>query len=384
MEISIITDETVFKNLKDKWNFLLKESSSNTVFLTWEWVYTWWTIYKESKSLYLIAAEENGKLLGIAPLYVTKAGFFGIRNLKHIEFMCTLGPCSEYLDLIVVKDKEKEVLEAIFDKIFSDKSLQWDVLNLTAMKESSRNLQLLMQYAKERGFLYNIYEKRVSPYIPLLSTIDEYYSSLSRKNRYNAKSYKKTILEDYPVSFNVVTAAEELENCFDSFISLHQKRWEEKDAPGSFAENRKEYAQFHHKISKLFFDNGWLYLAFLKVKENYIAAQYSFIYGNIMSCFQAGFDPEWSKYHVGSVLQSFVLEDIIGKKLVEFDFLRGTEDYKYRWTKTTRKTVDLALWRSKLTYNEVLVEKILRKFVKYLLPKKIAGRIYHLFIIRDK
>jgi len=384
VKIQYITNEDGFSGLKDKWNDLLVRSASNNVFLTWEWVHTWWEAYREAKSLLLVTAEEDGKLAGIAPLYTTQARYFGIRQLRHVEFMCSVGPCSEYLDFIIERGREKDVVYAILDSLFSNRVLQWDVLNFTSINENSENMVWYKKYAQEKHYSHEIYGKRESPYIMLPASIDEFYMKLSGNVRYRLKRYKKTLLNDCSVSFHLVTDPDELESSFNSFVSLHQKRWKDKGETGNFNDNRKEYLQFHRRIASLFLQNGWLYLVFLKINNKPAAAQYNFIYCNKMSYFQAGFDPEWLNYHVGSVLQSFVLEDIISKKISEFDFLRGTEEYKYRWTKTTRTSLNMALWRFGFACKEIAAEKTIRKICRHLMPSNYAKTIYNRIFTRDR
>ncbi len=384
MKIQYLTDQYGFEGLKERWNELLARSASNNIFLTWEWVHTWWEVYSESKTQLLITVEENGRLLGIAPLYVTRARYFGIRALNHVEFMCSVGPCSEYLDFIIEKGHERDVVYAIMDKIFSDEMLQWDVMNLMSINANSVNLIWFIKYAQEKLHYYETFGKRESAYIMLPETTEKYYKKLSGNERYRLRRYRKTLVNDYSVSFNLVTSEEELENSLNVFINLHQKRWKGKGGEGSFCDNRKEYIQFHRKVATLLLQNKWLYLAFLKVNNESVASQYNFIYGNKISYFQAGFDPDWAKYHVGSILQSFVIEDIISKKISEYDFLRGTEEYKYRWTKTTRASLDMSIWRSGFIRKEVTTEKIIRNTVGCLMPKTFAKNIYNWLFVRDK
>ena len=65
------TDSKIFENIKPEWNNLLVNSNSDNIFLTWEWVKTWWEIYGKNYKLFLITIRDaNGKLLAIAPLKV--------------------------------------------------------------------------------------------------------------------------------------------------------------------------------------------------------------------------------------------------------------------------------------------------------------------------
>src|SRR5438105_4444855 len=88
--------EEMFDGLQSEWNRLLDRSSSDTVFLRWEWIHTWWTLFKAERRFYALAVRDQGRLVGIAPLYIDRPGPLGVRQLK----LCSdeLGP--DYLDLI--------------------------------------------------------------------------------------------------------------------------------------------------------------------------------------------------------------------------------------------------------------------------------------------
>ena len=107
------------------------------------------------------------------------------------------------------------------------------------------------------------------------------------------------------------------------------------------------------------------------------AFQYSYIYANKLYNHSVGFDPAWGKYRVGNVLQFMATEAAIEKKLTEYDFLRGTEEYKYHWTKTVHKSVDIVIWRSNYICALAKIEKLLRRAVNILMPKTIALFLYN-------
>lgn len=71
MQLKIFTDETGFDLLRSHWNNLLTSDAANTVFLTWEWQSTWWRCLGTG-DLYLLAWFDDGRLVGIAPLYLSR------------------------------------------------------------------------------------------------------------------------------------------------------------------------------------------------------------------------------------------------------------------------------------------------------------------------
>lgn len=87
MRITEVNDVKDLVSLRDPWNDLLQRSN-HTVFSTWEWVYTWWRHFGNNRRLIILLAEEDNKLIGIAPLMYSVHSMFGLRQGK-IEFIGT-------------------------------------------------------------------------------------------------------------------------------------------------------------------------------------------------------------------------------------------------------------------------------------------------------
>ena len=72
MRIEVHFESDGFWALKPEWNDLLQRSCCNTLFLTWEWQSTWWKHLGEGSLLLLgFRSEDDGRLVGIAPLFRT-------------------------------------------------------------------------------------------------------------------------------------------------------------------------------------------------------------------------------------------------------------------------------------------------------------------------
>ena len=46
MKLTVYRDSSIFSDLKAEWNDLLHQSTSDTIFCTWEWQSTWWNTYQ--------------------------------------------------------------------------------------------------------------------------------------------------------------------------------------------------------------------------------------------------------------------------------------------------------------------------------------------------
>jgi GNAT superfamily N-acetyltransferase len=130
-------------------------------------------------------------------------------------------------------------------------------------------------------------------------------------------------------------------------FELHQKRWREKGSKGAFTDSWVK--DFYLDITKQFYDQDWLQLRVLKVNDDPISSYYNFKYNKRIYYYQSGSDPNWSKYSVGDLLLADCIKSAIQKGYIEFDFMRGAEDYKKRWGTKNKYNFRLELVNDRLS-----------------------------------
>ena len=62
MVVEKIEDPAAFAGLREEWSDLLEASASNCLFLTWEWLYTWWEHLGGGRRLCLLTVRRGGQL----------------------------------------------------------------------------------------------------------------------------------------------------------------------------------------------------------------------------------------------------------------------------------------------------------------------------------
>ncbi len=342
LSIIKVDSQNEFLKLKKYWTSLLEKSKSDTVFLSWKWMYTWWEYFQESRQLFILTVyDEKGKLVGIAPLCINKKRIGGIPLLNYIKFLGTLPISSDHLDFIILKGMERKVLGAIVEYLFQEK--RWDYCLLTNVPMTSLTGRLLKEIMGNRPFQTEI--SQVCPYIQLPDQIEEFYSSLSSNMRNTIKRRRRNLQKSY-TGFEFVTFEnpDDTNNAMERLFKLHGKKWTAVKHKGNFV--RKDVRGFHKKIAKIFLNADMLRLYFLKVQGKDVAALYTFKYNHKLFYYQGGWDPEWAKDRVGSILTNLVIEDAIKKGYSEYDFLRGTEEYKTRLTDKKREEMDIFIANS--------------------------------------
>lgn len=334
MHIEVFEDGSAFEKLKSEWNLLLRSSATDSMFLSWEWQSAWWHTLGGGKANIMAFRDEAGTLAAIAPFYWEDAEGGGTA-LSQIG--CSV---SDYLDVMIAKGKEEGVYGALLEKLTSGELAHWDVVNLCNLPESSRTNTEFKAMAEARGLKTDWRVQTVSPFIPLPATWDEYLATLDKKQRHEVRRKLRRI-DEVPTRWYVIERAEEIEAAVVDFAALHRKSSPDK---GEFMTKAME--GFFLEVCRRLFPTGWLQLQFLEVEGVRAAAMLNFLYDNKVLVYNSGFDPEkYGHFSPGIILNAHSIQDAIAAKRSTFDFLRGDEEYKYRFGAKNTNVYELHLTR---------------------------------------
>jgi len=123
IKVSIITDSDGLAKLQSDWTILLQNSDSDSIFLTWEWMSTWWQFYGNDYRLYVIAIRDSlNKLIGIAPFKVASRRYFRFCKRDVLEFIGVGEDITpELLDIIALKSLESIVGMVVLKQLLESK-----------------------------------------------------------------------------------------------------------------------------------------------------------------------------------------------------------------------------------------------------------------------
>ena len=330
---SCLTDLKEVMKLRSEWEALLVQARNKSIFMTWEWLVSWWEIFGGDSDLWwLIIRSRDGKMVGGAPLYLRKHRnglFLPHRELRFVGTGASVAP--EHLDIVVDHANSNGLVRTI-SAYLVDHFSDWDILCLANISDpAAATYQLADELVRCGATSFIESQLPNAPYIPLPNSWDEYFKSLSAKMRANIARHRRKLDREYQVTFHVWSHADgDLDLAFDEFERLFQTRKASVGIGNKFEEVHG-YRQFHRLLAQKFAEKDWLYLAFLKNGKKPLAAEYTFKYLNSLYSYQFGFDAKFARNNVFKVLRSYIIEDAIGRGLKEFELLRGQEPYKYAW-----------------------------------------------------
>jgi CelD/BcsL family acetyltransferase involved in cellulose biosynthesis len=341
LTVRVVTDSEEFRSLRQTWDRLLAKSSDNDVYLTWEWLFTWWKHYGKGNGLNILLIEDEGRIIGIVPLMRVNYGKFPVR-LNVLENISSMDP--DYGGVILTGRKEDCVatLLSYLEGIINGSSV---TLRLSRIAEDSEFLALMRKQYSSFSNSLSLYDRTLTtcPYIPLPATWDDYLASFSRKTRNTLRRKLKSLRKEHDVEFESCGRGEDVKGNVHVFYQLHQRGWHSRGLSGALVDARTR--EFNVDLAQAFSEKGWLNLSFLAVDGEPASAVYGFEYGRKFYYGLTGFNPEYSKHSIGHLHVMFLIEQAIQNGLREFDFLIGAEEYKYRWHALDRANVQIIMMK---------------------------------------
>lgn len=174
-------------------------------------------------------------------------------------------------------------------------------------------------------------ERRKCPYILLGENWDVLNEKLGKKLVRNIRQYGNKAAK-MGISFRVATASEfdakTLKEKLAKAFSFHETRMQDINQKSVFTPAQ---AQEYHLNVLQNVQNTFVIEAQNEAQET-IALYYGLFNKQRLAWFNGGYNTQYYKYSIGTLLVAELISWAYGRGLKVFDFLRGNETYKQRWT----------------------------------------------------
>ncbi len=338
--VTLCSDAAAFEALASEWAELLKRAVHRNTFLTHQWIATWWALIRSAsrnRQLFiLVARDPTGKLCGALPLELEKIGF-GPLGYRILRFAGATNEAPEHLDVIVEGNDPGQIIAALLADLATRRP-QFDLIQLTDLAEDALLLPALEQWSTSAGITHQRRTWNICPYVTTVGTFETYFKTVSQKHRYKVRLFGRRLAEQHVVAFHVAQTPAEVAIAIEELFTLHAKRWTLKDDDASGFDNPVSRT-FHRGVAASLAAQEGVRIFVLRCDDRAVAVCYCFLLDGRLFFYQPGWDPEFRQFHVGKILVGHALQYCFQHGIREFDFLRGTEEYKFDWTAQTRQTL---------------------------------------------
>lgn len=308
------------ESLTAKWANLAERSGN--VFGSWEWLSLWWEHYGRGRTLRIAACRSaDGELVAILPLYMYARGRLRVaRFLGH-------GPGDELGPVCALSDRPlaARALRRVAD--------EWGLHLLVADR--------LPGDPAWRELGGSRLDAEASPLVRFETTSwAEFVAAKSRNFRHQSGKLERRLARGHRVEVRAADDRDRLERDLDLLFELHDQRWTEQESEFGSVDR-----PFQRAFAARAFELGWLRLRFLEVDGRAVATSYVLRFGDVDADYQNGRDPDFERASVGFVLLNHAVRSAVEDGQAEYRFLRGGEQYKYRFATHDQQVETIALPR---------------------------------------
>ena len=359
------SEEEFFHN-REKWQQLLSGSSADKLFLSWDWMAEWWSIWGVNSTLRLCiyaAYDQGGALAGIAPLYLcTDTVLKGTLSVKRLQFIGTRykgssGIRAENLEFIARNRERQAITSALLYHIHTDNS--WDELILSDLIVND------CTYDAVNKNIYNYYPRITrserSFLVDCTGSFDTYLAGLGKNTRLKFYNRRK-LLETYGnVSIDYVSH-KNINEVFETMNDFHKKRW-------SSLAFREPHEQILRKVLDIFEPvNGATFSSILKVNGKPLSVLMNLFANKMIYNIQLGYMEDFDrKISLGTLHLGYAIEDAFRNDNVDsFNLLAGrgkNTEYKERIARPYATLESLQMVRNSLLKSLYFVnDQIVQRF----------------------
>ena len=311
VEIGIVNGEAALSALEPEWRELWERDPAATPFQSPAWLIPWVRIFAGPDWL-VATMRRRGRLMAVLPLFLVED--------DHGRRLMSMGAgITDYADGVF--DPEVGCREA---SLLITALNDWPAIELLQIPGGSP----LLAAAAPRGWWD---DRRPAEPCPVMSLT----TALPRRMRQNLRYYRARI-ERSEIEHALLSSRDAALPALECLFALHGARWQSRGSPGVLSDEKVRC--FHRQAVPALADAGLLRMHVLHWQGTPVAIGYMLTAKARAYDYITGFDPDLAALGLGTVLIGCAIQTAAEEGAREFDFLRGREDYKYRWGARDRLT----------------------------------------------
>lgn len=331
-ELRIIDSIEGFQNLREDWNELYDECQNATIFLSWDWMFSWWEVFNKSinSQLFILCLYENQKLIGIAPFHIIDSFPKSLIQGRTIYFIGSGEEnkdkiVSQYSDFIVRPEKQEQMISSVSSYLNESRD-KWDFADFQFLLEDSivSHCFKVEESAIHRKLCH--YGNRF--YIPEIQSFDDFLNIMG--NRWSKMYKKKNRKLDIDGEMRIESSSHigSTKDAFKQLAKMHDARWNNRTDISIFKSTL--FNEFHLKLLERLVPQNKAFINTLFLDDKALASYYYFTDKSQIHYYQSGFYTENANRY--SPLFLLVCKEIglTIKNKILFDFMFDEDPTSYK------------------------------------------------------
>lgn len=304
--------ELSFTALQEHWLDGTMRESWSCPFVTPPWVRSWWDVFGAEYEPLLLLVEQDRQPIGSAPLMIQgqTARCIGSADLcDHADFPVAPGYEDEFTHAVLNHLHRAGVQRLLVDSV----------------RPESCIMQHLLPTAKVVGCRVRLKPHGGAVQMLLPNTWEDYLQSLSVTQRHEIRRKLRRVADAGVLKWDTLTDQPEVSKAMDCFVDFFKQSRPDKN---EFMTPLRE--RYFRLLAGRLFQAGMLNLYRFKIDHLPAAVVFCVEAGSTTYLYNNGYSPRFRAISLGLVSKVMTIKASIAAGKQVYDFLNGTERYKFR------------------------------------------------------
>jgi hypothetical protein len=345
--IETVATEKELGSLEEDWNRLSKSAEQPNVFMTYDWFRAWNQLrsreqHRGFRRPNVLVFKQDSVVAGISPLIYRETSRWGL-TVRKLEFV---GREADYNDLVLGDDPAGQSKALM--QFFTEQQDHWDIIDLRDLRETGDAKALIESALTDAGLKYRILpEEERCPYLPIDAPWSELVSRLSPSPRHALRNQQSRLKRMSAEGLHIRILENPLEEpgLIEKLIAIESQKHVHGELSLPFI---ARYPEVFQSLFETLGPRGWFYLALMEIGDRTIAWRLGFRCGRKLWGYLTAYDHSFSRLSPGTMLVPAMIDYGFAHGYNEYDFMRGEEAYKMRWTTGYHQTFRLLIWNKRL------------------------------------
>jgi CelD/BcsL family acetyltransferase involved in cellulose biosynthesis len=334
-----------FCGLEQAWDDLVLSVEAPVPFMSHAWLRLWWKHFGTGQEFTAFVVCDGDSLLAGVPVAVRR----GSPALTVGEIVGT-GPVptrgmglADKADLLVRKDRPDagrqlaSELVTLLDRI--------DLLDVKGFDAGSATGGALAE-AAPRGDCMRRIERSRSPYLALSTPWEDYVGSRSGNFRKHLKKYWRLLEQAGSMDLTRMETGADATAWMSDVFAVNDSSWKAERGTNLF--RSPSIRAFFAELVPEMAARDRIDLHVVRLDGKAAVYELCFDFAGRLFSYNGAYRADLGRGSPGTALTAAVIESACGRGRTEYDMLRGEEEYKLRWSETSRSELQLFVTASRL------------------------------------
>jgi CelD/BcsL family acetyltransferase involved in cellulose biosynthesis len=341
--LEVVDDVDGLLRLRQAWAEATAADPMPNVFLTWEWVHTWWRHFGAGNHLHVVVLRDRAGVVAIAPLQRSVVGVGPLRA----RLLQRLSPQAGDYGGIIVTRRHAEVIEVLTEHVCQLlRRRKVAAVELSRLASDDPVLELLRRSVIRRPGELVAHEQRLQGVCLFTDVADDGFDFAKQTKKHKVRQRLRRLEEAHDDVVFSYHSGPDLDRGMELLLAVHAARWagREGEMQGLLADPARE--RFFLDAIRALDEQGRVRLLTLTADGRPVAAELDFELHGRLFMFKGAIDPDFAPFSPGQLLHHRTFSDGMADGVGVFDFGRGDQDYKRRWATGERHLVTTTVIRA--------------------------------------